>query len=119
MARVTTEDCTDKIPNRFDLVMLAAQRSRELSSGKGLPQIEIDNDKNPVLALREIASETQTGDALKERAIINYQTQVVEEEEEDFSEMDTAAMMNKFPNNVFKEQEGKPEAEIIRELLKQ
>ena len=54
MARVTVEDCIIKIPNRFDLVMLAAQRARDISSGAALT-IERDNDKNPVVALREIA----------------------------------------------------------------
>lgn len=54
MARVTVEDCVEKIPNRFQLVVLAAQRTRELSSG-ALPHLARDNDKNPVIALREIA----------------------------------------------------------------
>jgi DNA-directed RNA polymerase subunit omega len=57
MARVTVEDCITKIPNRFELVMIAAQRSRELSVG-GEMTVERDNDKNPVVALREIAEET-------------------------------------------------------------
>lgn len=57
MARVTVEDCIVKIPNRFELVMIAAQRSRELSVGGELT-VERDNDKNPVVALREIAEET-------------------------------------------------------------
>ena len=57
MARVTVEDCIDKIPNRFDLVMLAAQRARQLSSG-AQATVDKDNDKNPVIALREIAAET-------------------------------------------------------------
>jgi DNA-directed RNA polymerase subunit omega len=57
MARVTVEDCVQKIPNRFELVLLAAQRARNLSRGEELT-IERDNDKNPVVALREIADET-------------------------------------------------------------
>ena len=57
MARVTVEDCVQKIPNRFELVLLAAQRARNLSRGEELT-IERDNDKNPVVALREIAEET-------------------------------------------------------------
>ena len=57
MARVTVEDCVLKIPNRFDLVMLAAQRARNIASGAPLT-IERDNDKSPVVALREIAEET-------------------------------------------------------------
>ena len=57
MASVTVEDCVDKIPNRFDLVCLASQRARNLSAGEDLT-VERDNDKNPVVALREIAEET-------------------------------------------------------------
>src|SRR5271166_4170706 len=57
MARVTVEDCVQKVPNRFELVLLAAQRARNLSRGEELT-IDRDNDKNPVVALREIADET-------------------------------------------------------------
>ena len=57
MARVTVEDCVEKIPNRFELVLLAAQRARNLSRGEELT-LDRDNDKNPVVALREIADET-------------------------------------------------------------
>ncbi len=59
MARVTVEDCVDKVPNRFELVALAAHRAREIAAGSHLT-IDRDNDKNPVVALREIAEETQT-----------------------------------------------------------
>lgn len=64
MARVTVEDCVDKIPNRFELVLLAAQRARALSAGVQIT-VERDNDKNPVVALREIAEETITPDQLR------------------------------------------------------
>jgi DNA-directed RNA polymerase subunit omega len=57
MARVTVEDCVQKVPNRFELVMLAAQRARNLSRGEEIT-LDRDNDKNPVVALREIADET-------------------------------------------------------------
>ena len=57
MARVTVEDCVEKVPNRFELVLLAAQRARNLSRGEELT-VDRDNDKNPVVALREIAEET-------------------------------------------------------------
>ena len=73
MARVTVEDCVDKVPNRFDLVMLAAHRAREINTGSPL-SIERDNDKNPVVALREIAEETQQIDDLRERMIESSQT---------------------------------------------
>ena len=83
MARVTVEDCVDKVPNRFELVMLAAHRAREIASGASLT-IDRDNDKNPVVALREIAEETQSADGLRERLIEANQTQIeVDEPEED------------------------------------
>ncbi len=83
MARVTVEDCVDKVPNRFDLVMLAAHRAREISAGSPLT-IDRDNDKNPVVSLREIAEETQSADELRERMIESHQTQIeVDEPEED------------------------------------
>ena len=83
MARVTVEDCVDKVPNRFELVMLAAHRAREISAGAALT-VDRDNDKNPVVALREIAEETQSADELRERMIESHQTQIeVDEPEED------------------------------------
>lgn len=83
MARVTVEDCVDKVPNRFDLVMLAAHRAREIAVGSPL-SVDRDNDKNPVVALREIADETQPVDELRERMIASDQTQIeVDEPEED------------------------------------
>ena len=83
MARVTVEDCVDKVPNRFELVMLAAHRAREISAGSPLT-VDRDNDKNPVVALREIADETQQADDLRERLIESNQTQIeVDEPEED------------------------------------
>ncbi|MCR9126298.1 MAG: DNA-directed RNA polymerase subunit omega [Rhodobacteraceae bacterium] len=83
MARVTVEDCVDKVPNRFELVLLAAHRARELSSGAAIT-VDRDNDKNPVVSLREIAEETQSADELRERLIESNQTQIeVDEPEED------------------------------------
>lgn len=83
MARVTVEDCVDKVPNRFELVMLAAHRAREISAGSEIT-VERDNDKNPVVSLREIADETQLADDLRERQIESNQTQIeVDEPEED------------------------------------
>ncbi|MFW8634996.1 DNA-directed RNA polymerase subunit omega [Cribrihabitans pelagius] len=83
MARVTVEDCVDKVPNRFELVMLAAHRAREISAGAELT-VDRDNDKNPVVSLREIAEETQSADALRERLIEANQSQIeVDEPEED------------------------------------
>ena len=83
MARVTVEDCVDKVPNRFELVMLAAHRAREVTAGAAVT-VDRDNDKNPVVALREIADETQSADELRERLIESNQTQIeVDEPEED------------------------------------
>ena len=64
MARITVEDCVIKVPNRFDLVMLSAQRARDISAGAPLT-VDRDNDKNPVVALREIADETVDLDHLR------------------------------------------------------
>ena len=83
MARVTVEDCVDKVPNRFELVLLASHRAREISTGAPVT-VDRDNDKNPVVSLREIADETQSSDALRERMIEANQTQIeVDEPEED------------------------------------
>ncbi|WP_038014184.1 DNA-directed RNA polymerase subunit omega [Thalassobaculum salexigens] len=82
MARVTVEDCIVKIPNRFDLVMAAAQRSRDVSAGSAIT-VERDNDKNPVIALREIADETVDIAALNEALIKGLQKHVEVDEPED------------------------------------
>ena len=87
MARVTVEDCVLKVPNRFDLVMVAAQRSRDISAGSPLT-VERDNDKDPVIALREIAEETVDIDELNDALIRGMQRHVEidepEEEQQDF-----------------------------------
>ncbi|HER25636.1 MAG TPA: DNA-directed RNA polymerase subunit omega [Rhodospirillales bacterium] len=75
MARVTVEDCVLKIPNRFELVMVSAQRARNISAGAPMT-VEKDNDKNPVVALREIAEETVDLDDLKEGLIKGLQRHV-------------------------------------------
>jgi len=81
MARVTVEDCVDKVENRFELVLLAAHRARMISSGSPLT-IDRDNDKNPVVALREIADETVAPDDLKEDLIHSLQKYVEVDEPE-------------------------------------
>ena len=86
MARVTVEDCVTKIPNRFQLVMMAAQRSRELSVGGELT-VDRDDDKNPVVALREIADETIPLDDLENSVIEGLQRNIdvdeIADEEDD------------------------------------
>jgi DNA-directed RNA polymerase subunit omega len=86
MARVTVEDCVEKIPNRFELVMMAAQRARKIGSGAP-PTVERDNDKNPVVALREIAGETVSIDGLKEELVRNHQRMVAYEEEDEIIDL--------------------------------
>lgn len=81
MARVTVEDCVDKVDNRFELVLLAAHRSRMISNGSPLT-IDRDNDKNPVVALREIADETVSPEDLKEDLIHSLQKYVEVDEPE-------------------------------------
>ena len=81
MARVTVEDCIDKVENRFELVLMASHRARMISSGSAIT-IPRDNDKNPVVALREIADETLTPDDLKEDFIHSLQKHVEVDEPE-------------------------------------
>ena len=80
MARVTVEDCVDKIPNRFDLVLLAAQRARQISGGAELT-IDRDRDKNPVVALREIAEETVKPKHLQEAVVQGLQRVQIDDDD--------------------------------------
>ncbi len=82
MARVTVEDCVEVVPNRFELVLLSARRARELSSGAALT-VDRDNDKNPVVALREIAEQTVPLSALKDNVIRSLQRRHVFRDESD------------------------------------
>jgi len=87
MARVTVEDCIDKVDNRFELVLLASHRARQISQGAQIT-VDRDNDKNPVVALREIADETLAPDDLKEDLIHSLQKHVeVDEPEADGQDM--------------------------------
>ncbi len=81
MARVTVEDCVDKVPNRFDLVLLAAERAREISGGAELT-IDRDRDKNPVVALREIAEQTVKPKDLGEAIVTGLQKILPDDEDE-------------------------------------
>jgi DNA-directed RNA polymerase subunit omega len=116
MARVTVEDCVDKVPNRFDLVLLAAHRARELSSGAPLT-VDRDRDKNPVVALREIADETIPVEDLREHAIEAHQRHnEVDEPEEDRMEQ---LMANALPSAapVAQAQPDRPEDDLSEEQL--
>ncbi len=81
MARITVEDCIDKFSSRFELVLVASNRARKLHSGES-PTVERDNDKNTVIALREIAQETIAADKLKNDLVEEYQTTTFYEDEE-------------------------------------
>ena len=105
MARVTVEDCIKKVPNRFDLVVAASQRSREISNGMQI-EVERDNDKNPVVSLREIAEDAVDPAALHERFIRSMQKNIIKKEvisEEDSSVEDefSAYISNTNSDNKF------------------
>mgnify|MGYP000270973547 CR=1 FL=1 len=111
MARVTVEDCVDKVPNRFELVMLAAHRAREISAGSPVT-VDRDNDKNPVVSLREIADETQSADDLRERLIESNQNQIeVDEPEEDAMALLMGAEQDK------PEEDSMSEEMLLRQLM--
>ena len=82
MARITVEDCVLKIPNRFDLVLVAAQRARDISAGAALT-LDRDNDKNPVVSLREIAEEKVDLDGLRQAVVRGLQRHVEQDEPAD------------------------------------
>ena len=111
MARVTVEDCVDKVPNRFELVMLAAHRAREIAAGSTVT-VDRDNDKNPVVSLREIADETQSADELRERLIESNQNQIeVDEPEEDAMAILMGAEQDK------PEEDSMSEEMLLRQLM--
>ncbi|MFN3954453.1 MAG: DNA-directed RNA polymerase subunit omega [Pararhodobacter sp.] len=111
MARVTVEDCVDKVPNRFELVILAAHRAREVAAGAPIT-VSRDNDKNPVVALREIADETQGADDLRERLIESMQTQIEVDMPEDD---DMALLMGAQPDQPAADD--MTEEQMLRQLL--
>ena len=92
MARITVEDCIDKFPSRFELVLVASNRARKLHAGED-PTVEIDNDKNTVIALREIAEETITVENLKNNLIEEYQNSIFTEDE-DINEIEDSSNDN-------------------------
>jgi len=93
MARITVEDCIDKFPSRFELVLVASQRARNLHSGDAT-LIDKDNDKNTVIALREIAEESISVNEMKENLIEEFQTVTISDEEDENLELET------FTNNL-------------------
>lgn len=118
MARVTVEDCIDKVDNRFELVLLAGHRARQLSSGSPIT-VDRDNDKNPVVALREIAEETLSPADLNEDLIHSLQKQVeVDEPEQDFPEEAAPIPLDAATEEpVFAESEDRAEPEVTFDSL--
>ncbi|CAK7255409.1 DNA-directed RNA polymerase subunit omega [Shinella yambaruensis] len=108
MARVTVEDCIDKVDNRFELVLLASHRARLISQGAAIT-IDRDNDKNPVVALREIADETLSPDDLKEDLIHSLQKHV----EVDEPEPDPASLVADAASGVVAIEEDEDQPETI------
>jgi len=97
MARITVEDCVDKFPSRFELVLVASQRARELHSGEP-PTIDKDNDKNTVIALREIADTTIPIEKMKENLIEGFQKVTINDEEDENLEIKSLEEKNDEPN---------------------
>ena len=125
MARVTVEDCIEKVKNRFDLIIAASQRAREISNGVQI-EVEKDNDKNTVISLREIGDGVITFDDLKERYLKSLQKVLVNNEEEEDNDIeeefssylnqeDTDQNLN--PNNFFKNNEDSFE-DVSDELIR-
>ena len=118
MARVTVEDCVDKVPNRFELVLLAAQRARQISSGAPI-LVDEDKDKNPVIALRELADEELTADTLRESLIHSLQkhVEVDEPEEDDISLLLAGKKLEESQQEVTAESLAKVSAEMKAEAM--
>lgn len=107
MARVTVEDCVERVPNRFNLVLLAAHRARAISSGSPI-MVDRDNDKNPVVALREIADDVVAHEDLKENLIASLQR--VDERSEAEEEAETLALLSDHSHSQMSE------ADLLRAL---
>jgi DNA-directed RNA polymerase subunit omega len=119
MARVTVEDCVLKVPNRFELVLLAAQRAREVTAGAQIT-LERDNDKNPVVALREIADETISLDGLQNALIKGMQKHVEIDEPEEDQEIEIGAQQwpaDLAPAVGAEEEEGNLDEELSEDVL--
>ena len=107
MARVTVEDCIERIQNRFELIVLSAHRAREIAAGDEIT-VARDNDKNPVVSLREIAEESVSSENLTESLIISMQTQIVDDEVRDSDE----------DNNDEEKTDENPKSELENNLAK-
>ena len=108
MARITVEDCIDKFSSRFELVLVASNRARKLHSGEE-PTVERDNDKNSVIALREIAEGTISAEDFKKSLIEEYQTVSLNDEEEDIAIENSNSQNEKEDDSVFKNSDNQEE----------
>lgn len=116
MARVTVEDCIDKVDSRFDLILLAAHRARTISSGSQIT-VDRDNDKNPVVALREIADETVSPEDLREELVHSLQKYVeVDEPEQDMVPLIGSSGANADVDDIEVAVERMTEEELLRGL---
>ena len=120
MARITVEDCIDKFPSRFELVLVASQRARNLHSGE-LSSIDKDNDKNTVIALREIAEESISVNEMKETLIEEFQTVTISDEETENLELEMSTETSDNDNVELKEVDTleKNQANEIEEEIKE
>ena len=111
MARVTVEDCIEKIPNRFELVLTAGQRARAIQKGENLT-IDRDNDKNPVVALREIAAETIDKDRLQDSIVRGLQRlnereeETISDEAADEARNEMGVLASQYEDDLYGEQSG-------------
>jgi DNA-directed RNA polymerase subunit omega len=118
MARVTVEDCVVKVPNRFDLVLLAAQRAREITSGAPL-SVDRDDDKNPVVALREIADSTIELDHLKDNLVRGMQKHIEMDEPEEAPELEQTLFGVADPTGPVVSEDETDDEEAIEEELEE
>ena len=117
MARITVEDCVDKFPSRFELVLVASQRARELHSGE-TPTIDKDNDKNTVIALREIADITIPIEKMKENLIEGFQKVTINDEEDENLEIKSLEEKNdEQPEDLISDSNSQIEEEKIKLTL--
>lgn len=116
MARVTVEDCIDKVENRFELVLLASHRARQISSGSQIT-VDRDNDKNPVVALREIADEALSPGDLYEDLIHSHQHQVEVDEPEHELESRAEVPVERVETQINETAEDKPDADVTFDRL--
>ena len=114
MARVTVEDCVDKIPNRYELLMVAAQRAKDISAGAPIT-VARDNDKNPVIALREIADETVSIEELQKSLVMGLQ-KYVEVEEPEEEELEIMAAEKELADLIYKYGEERKSRQIAARI---